>query len=195
MRQKTSYNNLMEEEFPTISMRDVICHSAMTPAEKAQARRWTAIKILVYWIEAPGKGVLYVGSTRNGLLRRIRQHVRDRSIIGQIIGDFPDFASNWTVSIFPCDNPEHATRVEQKIIAKACPAFNKHHNPDSFMRRFRRGEVQLAPQTGWASSQPHDPEPEQCRPSSEAALRAQALLRGLFDTFMGNIKQIKSRPM
>lgn len=130
----------MEEEFPKVSMRDVIRHWAMTPAEKAQAKKWISIKIMVYWIEHPEKGVLYIGATSGGLLRRIRQHVRDRSIIGRIVGDFPQFAFDWTVIILPCDTIEEARSAERKMILNACPPFNNHHNPNTLERRFLRGE-------------------------------------------------------
>lgn len=167
------------QEFPTISMGDVIRHQRMTPAEKAQAKRWTSIKILVYWIEDARGQVLYVGSTKHGLLRRIRKHVRDQSVIGKMIARCPDIAATWSVALFPCDSTEHALGAERRIIAAASPVFNYQYNPGHIYRRACRGL-------------PYEPRAEPRPAPADTGAKAPSM-QDILDMFVADFLQIKSK--
>lgn len=117
-----------------VSMRDVIRYPRMTPAEKAQAKTWTAIKLLIYWICDPERGDLYIGMTRRGLIRRIEKHLKEQTAIGKMIRMAPDIACTWNITLFPCESIEQAVKAERAFIASVRPIFNHQHNPDNNRR-------------------------------------------------------------
>lgn len=72
----------------------------------------------VYLIKAGNGDLLYVGQTRN-LVSRLADHRRKDW--------FPDDGS---VDLLPCENVEHALRVERDLIKELTPVHNLMHNTE-----------------------------------------------------------------
>lgn len=115
---------------PMVYLRDVLRYKQMTPAEKAQAKQWSAFKVLVYWIEDAHGRCVYIGMTRNGIRARFSTHFKSRNFIGKLFQFHPEILNTWKVSIFPMESVERARHFEKMFTRLAKPLFNFRGNSD-----------------------------------------------------------------